>query len=143
MVAPPATQPAATPGKRRTKMKKQKRQQANAVPKAVPVVPPPGPAPAAPLPIPPAADTAQTFDVELIPGTPAPTGGVGLPPALTHRGPLAPLAGVRLTRRDFLMFGIGVGTVAAGILVGLGVVKVVEKVRQQDPPPEEDNSTPE
>jgi hypothetical protein len=45
-------------------------------------------------------------------------------------------AGFHLSRRDFLMFGLGAGTVLVAGTVGFAVAKVIEKIRQKAPEPE-------
>jgi serine/threonine protein kinase len=66
----------------------------------------------------------QAFDVDLV--------------ALGASQPGAAAGGFRLGRRDFLMFGLGAGTVLVASAVGFAVAKVIEKIRQKAPEHEDE-----
>jgi tRNA A-37 threonylcarbamoyl transferase component Bud32 len=63
--------------------------------------------------------TKETIDVDLV--------------AIGTSQPGAAAAGFHLSRRDFLMFGLGAGSVLVAGAVGFAVAKVIEKIRQKAP----------
>jgi serine/threonine protein kinase len=109
--------------------------QVAAVPTALPVATPAKPAAATAIPVAapakPAAPTAQVvadFDVELVPV-------VDLPPSVKKA--VERKAGWHLTRRDFLMFGAGVG----GTLTAIGLSWLLAHLASGPPPEPKDKGT--
>jgi serine/threonine protein kinase len=122
-LAMPVTAPAAAPrpekvrhkpsrGKRRSK--KHRHQPPTAVPVA-------GGKPSAPKEAP-----GQTFDVELV---------AAPPPVISSKS--KPKGGFQLGRRDFLLFGTGVG----GTLLAIGLAWLLSRVFGRKPPPAPDQDT--
>jgi serine/threonine protein kinase len=98
--------------------KKERRPPPLATPVAAPpplaTPPPPVAVPAAPVPAAPVEE--ESFNVELVPLGASPAG--------------QKVFGLYLTRRDFVMYGAGVGSVLLGIAVGLGLVELVKLFRK-------------
>jgi serine/threonine protein kinase len=111
----PATKKLAPDGKRKHRSKRHKHRQAAALAATLAAAAPP-----------PAPVVAGDFDVELVPVTPPP--GRRTPDAGT---------GFRLSRRDLLMFGVGV----TGTLAAIGVSWLLAHLFAPRPPAEDDTVT--